>query len=279
MNPWLIALIVIVSVLAICTIVYLVLSAPSLSRKRKAALAPYLGTKFAHRGLHDGTRAENSMSAFRAAVEAGYGIELDVRLSHDGELVVFHDETLDRVCGTSGRVDEKDYFELRLLRLCGTEDGIPLLRDVLSEVGGRVPLLIELKQGPGELPVAKKLMHALEGYKGPYVIESFNPMALVEIKELKPEVLRGQLCDYYFKNPKLRKPLFFVLQLFLTNFKVKPDFISYNHKEYRNAAFKLQRFFFRAPTFAWTVESEEEERASRAHGFDTVIFEGYMSEK
>ena len=101
---------------------------------------------YAHRGLHNAERAENSMSAFRAAVEAGFGIELDVRLSKDGRLVVFHDDTLDRVCGREGRVDDFTAEELATFRLSGTEDGIPLFTDVLAVVDGKIPLLVEIKE-------------------------------------------------------------------------------------------------------------------------------------
>ena len=105
------------------------LVAPGSATKRQKA--PFLGRSFAHRGLHseDKSVPENSLEAFRLAAAAGYGVELDVQLTKDGQVVVFHDDTLDRVCGVPGRVDEKSYNELKLLRLCGTEQRIPLLTE------------------------------------------------------------------------------------------------------------------------------------------------------
>ena len=105
----------------------------------------YKSVKFAHRGLHDGGRAENSLSAFSAAVAKGYGIELDVRLCKSGELVVFHDPTLNRVCGVDGRVIDMTAEELSRVSLSGTGEGVPTFAKVLQTVGGAVPLLIEIK--------------------------------------------------------------------------------------------------------------------------------------
>ena len=123
------------------------LLAPGSATKRQKA--PFWGRNFAHRGLHseDKTVPENSLEAFRLAGRAGYGAELDVQLTKDGKVVVFHDDTLDRVCGVHARVDEKSYDELKLLNLCGTEQRIPLFTEVLETFAGRGPLIVELKNG------------------------------------------------------------------------------------------------------------------------------------
>ena len=114
------------------------------SRRQKA---PFLGMNFAHRGLHsrDKSVPENSIAAFRLAARAGYGVELDVHLSRDGQVVVFHDDTLERVCGVSGQVEDYTFQELQQFRLCGTEERIPLLSDVLGVIRGRGPIILELK--------------------------------------------------------------------------------------------------------------------------------------
>jgi hypothetical protein len=130
--------------LALCFCIFLILIKPS--AKKRDVMARYKGVKFAHRGLHDKERAENSISAFAAAVEAGYGIELDVRLSKDGELVVFHDDTVDRMTEARGRVDSFTAKELAELRLGGTNDGVPTFREVLDVVDGKIPLLVEIKE-------------------------------------------------------------------------------------------------------------------------------------
>ncbi|MBR5139795.1 MAG: glycerophosphodiester phosphodiesterase, partial [Clostridia bacterium] len=134
----------------------------------------YTAFKYAHRGLHKDGVAENSMTAFRLAVEGGFAIELDIRLSKDERLVVFHDATLDRVTGVSGKVSDYTYDELAKMKLLGTEDSIPLFSDVLSLVDGRVPLLVELKEEAGSLLVTERALELLESYKGEFIIESFN---------------------------------------------------------------------------------------------------------
>ena len=257
-------------------LVYLFLIMPSLSRKGE--MKKYTSHKYAHRGLHGIGVAENSMTAFARAVEGGYGIELDVRLSKDNKLVVFHDNTLDRITGIDGKVSDYDYDELKNMKLSGTDDTIPLFLDVLRLVDGKVPLLIELKEEAGSLLVTEKALELLESYGGPFVIESFNPMSLRLIKKQKPQILRGFLAANYMAEKKHRKPLFLLLQLFLFNSICRPHFISYEHKGYRNFGFLVLRTVFRPVCFCWTVTSKDDEMAAYAHKFDTVIFEGYETE-
>ena len=146
MKIFLIVLISTASFLLLSFLVFLFLIKPNGKRED---IKRFLKTKYAHRGLHGSGRAENSISAFRAAVEAGFGIELDVRLSADGELVVFHDDELSRVTKEEGRVDSRTAKELSEIKLCGTGDGIPTFKEVLALVDGKVPLLIEIKDHIG----------------------------------------------------------------------------------------------------------------------------------
>ena len=141
---------------------------------RRAAMEKFTKVHYAHRGLHDGERAENSMSAFAAAKKMGYGIELDVRLSKDGELVVFHDADLTRMTGIEGKVIDFTAEELAKMSLAGTADGIPTFREVLELIDGSVPLLIEVKMDPKEGGVAEKLIEVIEGYQGDFIVESFK---------------------------------------------------------------------------------------------------------
>lgn len=136
-----IALIVILSLLLILAILYMIAIAPA----RRPLGEPFVSTKYAHRGLHDKELPENSLAAFGAAVDRGFGIELDVRLTKDGVLVVFHDDTLTRMCGVDKRVSELTLDEIKELKLAGSEYGVPTLEEFLDCVGGKVPLLIELK--------------------------------------------------------------------------------------------------------------------------------------
>ena len=127
-------------------------------KRDKARRAPFMGRNYAHRGLHriDKSVPENSIPAFEAAARIGYGVELDVHLSKDGELVVFHDDDLMRICGAEGRVEEKTLAELRQYRLCGTEYGIPTLAEVLAAIDGRCPMIVELKRGSRNRELCRK---------------------------------------------------------------------------------------------------------------------------
>ncbi len=260
-----------ISIVVLC-LIYLFLIAP----RNKKEMKKYKTVMYAHRGLHNGERAENSMSAFRAAVESGYGIELDVRLSGDGRLVVFHDDTLNRVCGREGRVVDFTAAELSTFKLNGTADGIPLFSDVLALVDGRVPLLVEIKEDASNTAVSKATCEMLKEYKGEYIIESFNPMSLKVVWKMMPEVPRGILSHRYFENEKYRKPLFFLLQSLLLNCICRPAFIAYDHRHAKAFGLRFVRVIFRTPTIAWTVRSAEEEAIARKNGFDGIIFENYL---
>ena len=253
-------------------LIYLFLIAP----KNKKEMNKFKTVMYAHRGLHNDERAENSMSAFRAAVDGGFGIELDIRLSKDGKLVVFHDDTLDRVCGSEGKVIDFTAEELATFKLCGTNDGIPLFSDVLSLVDGKIPLLVEIKENAGDSTVSHAACEMLKGYKGEFIIESFNPMSLKVVKEEYPEIPRGILSHRYYEYEKSRKPLFFLLQSLLLNFLCRPAFIAYDHRHADAFGLRFVRAFFKVPTIAWTVRSAEEEKVARKNGFDGIIFENYL---
>ena len=253
-------------------VLYLFLVAP----KNKKEMDYYKTKMYAHRGLHNSERAENSMSAFRAAVESGYGIELDIRLSKDGKLVIFHDDTLDRVCGREGKVIDFTAAQLAEFKLSGTNDGIPLFSDFLEMVNGRVPLLVEIKEDAGDSKVSEAACEMLKSYKGEFIVESFNPLSLKTVKENMPKVTRGILSHRYYEYEQYKKPLYFLLQSLLLNFLCRPAFIAYDHRHANSFALKFVRKFFGVPTLAWTVRSAEEERVARENKFDGIIFEGYI---
>lgn len=253
-------------------LIYLFLIAP----KNKKEMTKFKNLYYAHRGLHNEERAENSMSAFKAAVDSGFGIELDIRLSKDGKLVVFHDDTLDRICGREGKVIDFTADELATFKLSGTDDGIPLFSDVLALVDGKVPLLVEIKENAGDSTVSHAACEMLKGYKGEFIIESFNPMSLKVVKEQYPEIPRGILSHRYYEYEKSRKPLFFLLQSLLLNFLCRPAFIAYDHRHANAFGLRFVRAFFKVPTIAWTVRSAEDEAIARKNGFDGIIFENYL---
>ena len=183
MTGWLIAL-----ALALLAALAVFLIAPARAHRANA----WRGTAFAHRGLHGDGAEENTLEAFERACCAGYGIELDVQLSRDGEVVVFHDDSLRRMTGDARRVDQLDWAQLRALRV-GAGGRIPLLSEVLAQVDGRVPLLVELKNGRRNRALCAATLAQLREYRGAYMIESFNPLMLRWFRRRAPEVLRGQL--------------------------------------------------------------------------------------
>ena len=274
MNTFWIVILSVVAFLILSFSVFLILIRPAKNKREKTE--KYKGVYFAHRGLHCEGIAENSLSAFDAACKAGFAIELDVRLSKDGELVVFHDDTLDRMTAKSGPVRDKTLSELEKIKLGGTEDTIPSFASVLTLVDKRVPLLVELKEGAGESGVARAAAEMLAKYEGEYIVESFNPLTLSEFGKCAPGVVRGILTDNFLAEKKYRKPMYFFLQNMLLNVLCKPDFIAHNHKRPKNPALTLCKKLFGAPTFAWTVKSKEDAEIAKAHGFDGIIFEGYI---
>ena len=246
------------------------LSAPG--RVGKEQKAPFLGWNFAHRGLHraDKSVPENSLEAFRLAGEAGYGAELDVQLSKDGQVVVFHDDTLDRVCSVHGRVDAFPYEQLRQMSLCGTEQHIPLFSQVLEVFGGRGPLLVELKTGPRNRELCEKTLALLEGYRGEVCIESFDPRIVAWFRRHAPQLLRGQLAapmEEYTKDGR-GKAQAFLLSRCLLNCLARPQFIAYKIGP-RPLIVRLSERLG-ALKFGWTSHGQENEA-----GRDAVIFEFY----
>lgn len=263
----------IIGILLLCIIFYLFLIAPRLGGRKR--LHPFLGVQWAHRGLHNIKMGipENSMAAFRAAVKEGYGIELDVHLSRDKKIVVFHDDTFNRVCARDGRVEETDYREMKKYNLLDTKEGIPLLKEVLDYVGGRVPLLIEVKLPTADTRICEYLEKELEGYGGKYMIQSFNCFVLRWLKKNRSEILRGQLSENLTKAGKKPHYIFrFFVKYLLTNVFCRPDFISYKMSDAANLSLWMNQYVFRAPVAVWTLRSEYEVwRAKRK--FQMYIFE------
>ena len=248
--------------------------------KKRLGMEKYRSVKFAHRGLHDSEKPENSISAFMAAKEKGFGIELDLHLSKDGELVVFHDDDLSRMVGKDGKISDFTVDELTKMRLGTSRDTIPTFKEVLDLINGSVPLLVELKVAIGEKGVVEKFVEVIDGYKGDFIVESFNPAALKDLKKLRPDILRGILSAQYMKDPKYKgKFIYRLAQNLQLNFLMRPDFIAYEKKGFGVENLRFIRRNFDTPLIAWTIKSPEEEAAAISHGFDTVIFEGYIPGK
>lgn len=227
----------------------------------------------AHRGLHDlipGT-PENSAAAFTEAVKHGFAIETDIHLSRDGEVFVFHDNDLKRMCGADSKVEELTLAELKEFRLAGTGERIISLRELLGLVGGAVPLMIEFKsesaKGCNEL--CRAANEILKDYKGKYFIQSFNPFILKWYRKNRPDICRGQL------SCKMKGSVsYFLLGRLLLNFISRPDFVSYQHSD-EKSPFRRLTAVLGAHQTGWTIRSEEELAEARKH-FKTYIFEGFI---
>ncbi len=265
-------------VIVVIFILYLLAIMPRMFRRPDAS--QLLGWHYAHRGLHDnkGAAPENSMAAFHKAVDAGYGIEFDVQLSKDRMPVVFHDETLNRVCGVDGKVRDYTYKELQGFRLCKSEEKIPLLEDVLQLVDGKVPLIIEIKIHEKAGVVCEMADRLIREYKGVYCIESFHPLALLWYRKHRQNVVRGQLSACFHTEERRERFYEALLHYLLYNFVGKPDFIAYDHHHKNNISRRLCRYLYRTLSVAWTIRSKEELENSKPD-FDLFIFEGFKAEK
>ncbi len=239
------------------------------------------GVRFAHRGLHDPDHGvpENSMAAFRRAIDHGFGAELDVHLMADGNLAVVHDSSLKRVCGTDILIEDLTAADLIDYPLMGTEERIPLFQDVLTLFEGKTPLVIELKVERGNAaPLTDAVMAALEGWKGIYCLESFHPAALLRLKEKYPRVLRGQLSQDFLRDSEVENlslPVRFVLTNLLTTAATRPDFIAYNWQDRGNASLRLMRALYGVHEVAWTVRAPSVMERLDREGV-TSIFEGFV---
>ena len=247
---------------------------------RRELLEPFRSTYIAHRGLFNKEDApENSMEAFRRARDAGYAIELDVHLTRDGQLAVFHDDDLKRMCGEDKKISQMTFEELSQYRLLESCEKIPLFSQVLSEIDGRVPLLIEIKTDGDVKKTAAAVDVATKDYKGTFAVQSFNPVAPYFFKKHRREVPRGILSTDYSKG-KVNQPFFiaFIMTNLLCNFVVRPDFIAYNHKYADQASFALMRKLYKTECAAWTVRNEKALKKAKKI-FSMIIFDSFIPNK
>ena len=231
---------------------------------------------YAHRGLHGGSLPENSMAAFRAALEGGYGIELDLHLLRDGNLAVIHDSLLKRTTGAEGRIEDLTTEDLKNYSLEGTAETIPTFRQVLELFDGKAPMIVELKPvGGNHAALAAEACRQLESYSGAYCIESFDPRCLFWLKKHRPQIVRGQLSMNFFRQPEGQP---FVIQLLLTchllNFLSRPDFIAYKFADRNRLGCFLCRKLWHIQGVSWTIRTPEDHAQARTEGW-LSIFEGF----
>ena len=234
------------------------------------------GWRYAHRGLHNDTRPENSMSAFRAALENGYGIELDIHLLADGNLAVMHDASLKRTADADVLIEDLTTEQLAAYRLNGSGETIPLFQEVLDLFAGKAPLIVELKaEKNNHAALCEAACKMLDGYNGPFCIESFDPRCVLWLKKHRPDIIRGQLARNFLKTdysvPWILK---FALTHQLLNFLLLPDFVAYRFHDRKNLGNFLVKKLWGVQPVSWTLRAPEELVAAEKEGY-LGIFEGF----
>lgn len=250
-------------------------------RRNRPGLADLRNWSYAHRGLHGPGVPENSMAAFRAALDGGFGVELDVHLLKDGNLAVMHDSLLNRTTGQAGRMEDLTTEDLKHYFLEGTAETIPEFAEVLTLFGGRVPLIIELKSADGNhAALTEAACKLLEGYPGPFCMESFDPKCVAWLRKNRPDIIRGQLAENFFRSRNdLPDHLKFLATNLLFNFLTVPDFIAYKFAD-RNTtpSTVLCRKLWGAQGVSWTLRTREEYDTAVSEGW-LPIFEGFLPDK
>ncbi len=230
----------------------------------------------AHRGLHGNGIIENSLSAAAAAVAANYAIEVDLQLTADGEVMVFHDDTLDRLTAEKGPVGERTAAQLTKIKLASSGDTIPILADLLKLVAGKTPLILELKSSWNrDTKLAEKVATQLADYAGPVAVMSFDPDLVAALKSHAPGLPRGIVAerwyrykDWDFLSPGRKHALGLLLHIFRT----KPHFVAYAQFDLPAIAPLIARFVFGMPLLTWTVRTEKE-RSRVSKWVNQLIFE------
>ena len=232
----------------------------------------------AHRGLHGGGLLENTLGAAVAAIAGNYGIEVDLQLCADGEVAVFHDNTLERLTNGSGPLAARTLAELKALSLRASNERIPTLQELLARVEGRTPLVLELKsQWNGDDRLAARVADVLMSYAGPVAAMSFDPDLVAALTEHAPGLPRGIVAERHFRKrdwPQLSLPRRLALGRLLHIYATKPHFIAYRVEDLPALAPLFCRHVWSMPILTWTVRSEAQRRRARWWA-NQVIFEGF----
>ena len=227
--------------------------------------------KYAHRGLHGNGVPENSMAAFRLALENGYGIELDIHMLADGNLAVIHDTSLRRTAGVDVKIESLTIEELDNYRLEGSMETIPTFRQVLDLLAGKAPMIVELKPENGNhdaLTAAACKM--LDDYDGLYCVESFDPRCIRWLMKNRPDIVRGQLAHNSLREGKGKVPLAlrFLMTNLLSNFWNLPDFVAYRFCDRERLSVHIARKLWKIQGVSWTLQTQEE--------FDSAVEENWI---
>jgi glycerophosphoryl diester phosphodiesterase len=259
-----------IAVLIIVLLLILLFVFATICRKDHKDFHKLRGFYYAHRGLHGPGIPENSMLAFRKALEGGYGIEFDVHLMKDGNLAIIHDSSLKRTAGADVLIEDLTVEDLENYRLEGTDEKIPLFSEVLALYNGKAPLIIELKAHGNHAALSEAVCNAMEGYEGVYCMESFDPRVVQWLRKNRPEIIRGQLAENFLKvkqNP-LNIVLKFIMTNHLMNFLTMPDFVAYKFADRNTLGTRICRKFWKLQGVSWTIRTQED--------YDTAVKEGWI---
>lgn len=251
-----------------------------MGRRNHPGFEKLSGWKYAHRGLHGHGVPENSMLAFQKAKEAGFGIELDIHLMKDGQLAVIHDGSLKRTTGKDGFVEDLTCEDLKDYCLEGTGETIPLFSQVLELYAGAAPLIVELKcERNNYVQLCQAACAMLDSYDGLYCLESFDPRCVRWLCRNRPELIRGQLTENYFKTPNCKLPwiLKVVLSWQMMNFLTMPDFVAYRFRDRSHPSNWFAYKLWRLKGVSWTLKSQEELETAMLKNH-LPIFEGFIPE-
>lgn len=264
-----------IKIILILFIIMLILIKPNKRRDTS-----YFRTKmYAHRGLHGNGVPENSLTAFKLARENGYGVELDVQMTKDKKLVVFHDGNLLRMCGVDGNLRDYTYEELLSFNLGDSEEKIPLFEEVLK-VLGTTDLICEIKgdNGAKNYELCELTYNMLMTYKGKFCVESFSPYLVGWFKKHHPEIIRGQLSCDFSDDAAMKWYMRLSMEHLLVNVISRPDFIAYRHQDINKFGFRMCKGIYRPFLVAWTAKGEAEQKSAWG-SFDSVIFEQFLGER
>ena len=228
----------------------------------------------AHRGYHNSEIVENTLEAFENAIKHNYNIELDLQLSKDGQIVIMHDLNLKRLTGIDKNVRDLTYDELAKIELGKNHQHIPLFKDVLSLVDGKINIVVELKNINHKLNniLVDKTLEMIKDYKGVYVLQSFNPFIVQRIRKLRPDLPRGQLVGDYKGIPF---PMNYLMKHMYTNIFSKPQF---SDRGIKIDVKQINKYLGKIPVISYTAKSEEE-YIKYLNKYDNVIFEGFEPDK
>ena len=239
---------------------------PNMNKERKEAMSSFEDVYIAHRGLFNNVDIpENSLIGFKKAIKNGYGIELDVQMTTDKKLVVFHDANLFRMCGVDKKLTDCTYEELQKYSLVNTKHKIPLFEDVLKELDKDTPLIVEIKPEGPCIETCDLSVEMLKNYDLNYVMESFNPLVVYHLKKNYPDNTANMFVKFVGTN-------------LLANFLTKPDFVAYDVRNKNNLSFNIVSRLYKSECVAWTVKNQS--MLKDCDGlYQQIIFDSFIPKK